>query len=139
MMMNFIDAIKNILEERGQSINTLFENNIISKNTFYKYKQRNPSLKSVIKVANFLEVSIDYIYELDDKNNFKAYPEKIENFYTNLVTTIKSTNLSFREFCKRLGISKANIVRYRNGVEPNITTLLEIATFLNCTIDDLLI
>lgn len=138
-MINFIEAIKNVLDERGESVKVLFNNNVISKDTFYKYRKRNPSLQTTIKIANYLDVSIDYIYELSDTNSFLPYSTNQQGFYNNLVTIIKSNNMSFREFCKKLGVSPANVSRYKNGVEPNVTTLLDIARLLNCTIDDLLI
>ncbi len=138
-MINFIDAIKNVLDEREENIKVLFDKNIVPKDTFYKYRQRNPSLQTIIKVANFLEVSIDYIYELSDTNLFLPYSTNQQGFYDNLVAIIKSNNMSFREFCKKLGVSPANVVRYKNGVEPNVTTLLDMAVLLNCTIDDLLV
>ena len=38
-MTNFILMVKNILEEQGKNIDDLFKDNIISKNTFYKYSE----------------------------------------------------------------------------------------------------
>ena len=62
MMINFIEAVRNVMEEQGKEVERLFSSGIISKNTFWKYKQRNPSLQTLIKVANYLEVSIDYLF-----------------------------------------------------------------------------
>lgn len=137
-MINFIDAVKLILEEKGLTTEFLFENNVISKNTFYKYKQHNPSLQTIIKIANFLEVSIEYLFSLSDENNFIKYSENQSQFYNTLISLIKSKNLSCREFCKQMNYSIANISRYKNGVEPNLNTLLEISNYFNCSITDLL-
>jgi len=62
-MLYFISKVKSTLEEQGKSIQSLFNDKIVSKNTFYKYKQRYPSLNTLIKIANYLEVSIDYLFE----------------------------------------------------------------------------
>lgn len=138
-MLDFITVINNVLEEKELSLNNLFNDNVISKNTFYKYKHRNPSLKTIIKIANYLEVSIDYMYDLTDINNFKPYSENQEGFYKNLIYQINNSQLSIRKFCSDLHYSKDNVLRYKKGVEPSLQTLLEIANYFSCTIDDLLI
>ena len=62
-MIDFIKLVENILEEQGKSKQSLFEDCVVSANTFFKYRQRYPSLKTVIKIANYLNVSIDYLFE----------------------------------------------------------------------------
>ena len=137
-MIDFITIVKNILEEQGKSITVLFDDNVISKNTFYKYKQHNPSLKTILKIADYLKVSVDYMYELSDENNYLKYSEDQSKFYDKLVTLIDSAGISCRKFCKDLNYAKDNILRYKKGVEPNIQTLLEIAEYFDCTVDCLL-
>ncbi len=134
-MIDFITAVKNVLQEKAMSVDSLFLNNIISKDTFYKYKHRNPSLKTLIKVANYLEVSIDYLYELTDVNNFYKYSTNQHNFYNYLTTMIKNSNLSNRKFCNEMGYQKDIIGRYKNGVLPSVRTLFEIANYFNMPID----
>lgn len=137
-MTNFILMVKNILEEQGKNIDDLFKDNIISKNTFYKYSQRNPSLSTLLKIANYLETSVDYLYELSDENNFKPYSNNQANFYNNLISLITTSNISIRKFCKDLNYAKDNVIRYKKGISPSVRTLFEIAKYFNCTIDDLL-
>lgn len=137
-MVDFLDAVYNVLDEKDLNVEILFDNNIISKNTFYKYRKRNPSLQTLIKIANFLEVSIDYLFELCNENHFSRYKTNQNHFYDKLCDLINKSNLSQREFCRRMNYSKANILRYKNGVEPSIRTLLEVSQFFNCQIDELL-
>lgn len=137
-MVDFLDAVYNVLDEKDLNVEILFDNNIISKNTFYKYRKRNPSLQTLIKIANFLEVSIDYLFELCNENHFSRYKTNRNHFYDKLCDLINKSNLSQREFCRRMNYSKANILRYKNGVEPSIRTLLEVSQFFNCQIDELL-
>lgn len=137
-MTDFITVVKNILEEQGKTIDDLFNNEVISKDTFYKYKQRNPSLQTLIKIANYLQVSIDYMYELDDENHFIPYSTNQSDFYNKLINLINTSGISSRQFCKDLNYAKDNVLRYKNGVEPSIRTLFEIANYFNCSVDDLL-
>lgn len=138
-MTDFITVVKNVLEEQGKTIDDLFSNEVISKDTFYKYKQRNPSLQTLIKIANYLQVSIDYMYELDDENHFHEYLTNQQKFYEILTDLINKAGISNRQFCNDLHYAKDNIIRYKNGVEPSIRTLFEIANYFDCTIDDLLV
>lgn len=137
-MVNFIDAIKNILEENDKTLKDLFDNNIISKNTFYKYRQRYPSLKTLMRISNYLETSIDYIFEFSNENNFAYYNLEKNNFYSNLISLIKSNNISGRAFCKDLSYSRDNLIRWKSGTQPTVRNLIEIAKYFNCTIDELL-
>lgn len=137
-MIDFISAVKNVLEDKNLTLECLFNNNVVSKNTFYKYKQRNPSLQTLIKVANFMETSIDYLFELRDDNKFSRYYVNQSGFYSNLIKMIKNAKISSRQLCKEVHISKDNILRYKNGANPSLRTLLEVAKYFNCFVDDLL-
>ncbi len=74
-MKDFLTIIQSVLEEQNKSTKILFEDGVISKNTFYKYKQQNPNLKTLIKLADYLKVSIDYMYELSDESKYRKYSD----------------------------------------------------------------
>lgn len=138
-MLNFIKLVNNILEEQGKTPQNLFEQNIVSRNTFYKYTTREPSLTTLINIANYLQVSIDYLLEISDENKFIPYCYNSGIFYDNLNNFLKNKKLSGRKFCKLMNYSRDNINRWKNGTHPTIQTLLDISKFFDCTIDDLLL
>lgn len=137
-MIDFISAVKNILEEQNKTTENLFKDNVVSENTFYKYKQRYPSLKTLVKIANYLAVSIDYLFELSDENNFVPYSIDNNKFYNNLISLIENANISCRKFCQDLHFSRDNVIRWKNGTQPSLQVLFEIAEYFGCTIDDLI-
>ena len=137
-MTDFLSIVKNILEEQGKTVRELLDSGVIPKNTLYKYKQRNPSLQTLIKIANYLEVSIDYIYERNDRNNFIPYSYNQSDFHSKLSDLIRSSGISNRQFCKDLHYAKDNVLRYKKGIGPSVRTLFEIANFFDCSVDDLL-
>ncbi|MBQ8444109.1 MAG: helix-turn-helix domain-containing protein [Clostridia bacterium] len=137
-MVDFIQIVKDILEEQGKSLQNLFEDKVISENTFYKYKQRYPSLKTLIKIINYLGVSMDYLFELADENKFSPYVYSSETFYNNLHTFLEHKNISGRKFCNDLHYSRDNLTRWKKGTMPSVQILLEIAKYFNCTLDDLI-
>ena len=138
-MIDFIKLVENILEEQGKTKQALFQNKIVSENTFFKYRQRYPSIKTVIKIANYLKVSLDYLFEFSNENHFKEYDEVNLKFYDNLTSYIDSKKISARKFCKDLGYAKDNIARWKNGIQPTIQRLLEMTEYFGCSIDDLII
>ncbi len=139
-MLDFISIVKNNLNEQNKTIDNLFKDNVVSKNTFYKYKQRFPSLKTLIKIANYLKVSIDYLLELKDENCFKNfYVYNKDVFYKNLILFIQNKKISCRKLCKDLNYSKDNIYRWKKGVIPSIRNMIELAKYFDCHIDDLLL
>lgn len=69
-MLNFKNILSEILDEKNKSFADLEENNIISERTFYQYKDYTPYLPTVIKIANYLEVSLDYLTGRTSENNF---------------------------------------------------------------------
>ena len=137
-MINFIYIVKNVLEEQGKTTQSLFDDKIVSENTFYKYKQRYPSLTTLINITNYLGVTIDYLFEFNDENNFTPYTFDSSKFYNNLISIIKGMNISGRKFCKDLNYSRDNLIRWKNGTIPSVQTLLDISKYFNCTIDELL-
>jgi len=138
-MIDFIKLVENILEEQGKTKQSLFDDCVVSANTFFKYRQRYPSLKTVIKIANYLNVSIDYLFEFVNENHFKQYNYENLKFYENLISCIESKKISSRQFCKDLGYSKDNILRWKNGIQPTVQRLLEMTQYFGCSIDDLII
>ena len=137
-MLDFINCVKNVLEEQNKTTEDLFKDNIISKNTFYKYKHRYPSLKTLLKIANYLCVNVDYLLELSDINDFKPYKLEQVNLNKTIVELINNLGKSQRKFSKELNISRANLLRWKNGINPNVQTLIEISKYFNIPIDDLL-
>lgn len=138
-MMNFVALIKNILAEQGKTTQELFKNNIVPENTFYKYTQRHPSLPTLLKICNYLQISIDYLLEFNVDNDFVFYNFNSEIFYNNLASLIENKNISKRQFCEDLNYSKDNLIRWKNGTTPSIQSLIDISQYFKCSIDDLLL
>ncbi len=137
--INFILLVKNVLDEQNKQLKELFDNKVISENTFYKYNQRTPSLATVLKICNYLCVSIDYLFEFKNDNNFSLYSFSSEIFYNNILSFMKIKKVSGRKFCSDLNYSKDNLLRWKSGTFPSIRTLFEISKYFDCLIDDLIL
>lgn len=137
-MSDFISLVKEILDEKNKTVQDLFNDNVVSENTFYKYKHRYPSLKTLIKIANYLCVTVDYLFELSNENNFKPYAIEQNNLYDNIIRLIEKSGISQRKFSKDLQYSRVNLLRWKKGIMPNVQSLIEISKYFNIPINDLL-
>ena len=126
------------MEEKGVTIKDVESNGILSKNSFYLFLRSDPSLETLIKLANYLEVSIDYIVGNTTENKFHKYKSNQSNFYNTLITTLKSYGINKSKLCKDLGMSRTTIYRWKAGTAPSYSSLITLAKYLRCNIDDLL-
>lgn len=132
------ELILDVMNEQGKSIKDLENAGILGKNTFYIFYKTAPSLNTIIKIANFLKVSIDYILDKSQDNYFKKYKLDQTNFYNNLKRMMEISHISQLQLCKDLNISRTNFSRWNNGTSPSVTKLITLSNYLNCNIDDLL-
>ena len=136
--INFFDLFLAAVQERKLTIKDLEEANVLHKNVFYGFKNDCPSLKNAIQIANFLEVSIDYILENTDENLFSKYKFPQNNFYDNLTEILREMNVSKAALAREAGFAETNYIYWKRGSQPKLSTLIEISRVLNCKIDDLL-
>lgn len=67
-MATIVDRIKDLSKARNMSIYDLEDKMEFGRNTIYQWNKRNPSIDRVKKVANFFNVSVDYLVG-EDKNS----------------------------------------------------------------------
>ena len=51
---------------------------------------------------------------------------------------LRSNKISKMEFCQKLNFSQASFSYWRKGRNPRFSTVIKVASFLNCSIDYLL-
>ena len=137
-MSNFVEMLLDALHEKGKTMKDLEDNVIIPKRSFYQYKTYTPFLPTILKIVNYLEMSLDYFTDRTSTNNFKAYKLEQKEFYNKLISVMKQAKISQSRLAKDLEIGRHNFSYWKNGSFPKFTTLIEIANYLNCNIDDLL-
>ncbi len=136
--LNYFELFNDALSEKGVTIADLENKEVIAKFVFYKFKLYCPSLKNAIKIANYLEMSLDYILYKKDLNLFKKYDLKQESFYSTIGELLSNLNISKRKFCMDLNFSDAIFTRWKHGATPKLSTIINISNYLGCNIDDLL-
>lgn len=79
--MTMLDRIKSLCKERAISVTILEEKLNFPNNTIYQWKQRTPSLDKLQKVADYFNVSADYLLgRIDTPHFFTVDYSKTENY-----------------------------------------------------------
>lgn len=77
--MTAFDILKKLCDEQGISVNTLEERIELGKNTLYSWKKNTPKGSNLIKVADYFDVSTDYLLGRTDKKRYYDLNDKDEN------------------------------------------------------------
>lgn len=72
------DRVKELCKKRGISVSEL-ENNVgFGKNTIYKWKNQSPKAETLQKVADYFDVSVDYLLGRTEKKKYYDLTDKDE-------------------------------------------------------------
>ncbi len=95
--MTTLDRIKKICDEHGITVPILEERLKIPNNTIYQWKEgskRKPSLERLEKIADYFDVSVDYLLGRTDKKRYYDLTEKdekdIEKQLEEMINNVKS-------------------------------------------------
>ena len=137
-MSNFKNLLDDILLEQHKSFHELEENGVIGKGTYYEFATYSPYLKTIIDIANYLRVSLDYLANRVTENHFKVYKYPQPNIIRNIVNIMKNHKVSQRQLERDTDISRTNFVYWNRGSVPKFETLITLADYFKCNIDDFL-
>lgn len=110
----------------------------------------NPTLGSIIKIANFFNCSIDEVLGRDQYIKFSnttcfhplTQQDIIKNIKNVLSTELKNRNITGSQLSKSCGIGKDTVSKYLNHTDVHymfsIKTILAISEFLNLSIDTMI-
>lgn len=76
--MTMLDRVKNLCKERGITVSILEDKLNLPNNTIYQWKSRTPGTDRLEKVADYFDVSLDYLLGRTDKRNYYDLTDKDE-------------------------------------------------------------
>lgn len=76
--MSAFDRLKLLCDEQKISVNMLEEKIGLGKNTLYSWKKKVPTGTNLEKVADYFDVSVDYLLGRTDKKRYYDLTEKDE-------------------------------------------------------------
>lgn len=76
--MSVFERVKELAKSKGLSISELERKLELSPNVLYKLKTQKPSIERIEAIANYFDVSVDYILGRTDKKNYWELTDKDE-------------------------------------------------------------
>lgn len=140
--MKLAEIITEYCYENNITIKQLANKLNMQSTHLYSYVNGNtlPNIETIVKIANFIDCSIDYLVGLDTNPksfNFSHNFDKSKFFvrYDALLTKNKIKN---HKLALKLNFAPAGYKHWKNGAIPHLDTLYEIAKYFNVSIDYLI-
>ena len=137
-MNEFQERLQELLEENNLSRLQLAKSLNISSTTINGYFNNGyyPNIEIAIKMANYFNCSLDFLFGLSDINDFSNRNKK--TFFENLKSLIKSSGISIAQTMKNLKMSEYSYYRWRDGLVPKTINLIDLAKYFDVSIEYLL-
>lgn len=126
-----LDNLFREISKRGLSLKKVSEETGISAGLLSEWKNgnRNPSLKTLEKIALYLDCSVDYLVGRKDKS------VDLSNFFT----LAKELKLSMKKISEETGIPATVLSDWkRRNSNPTAYNLIILADYLDCSVDYLI-
>ncbi len=137
-LTNFPQKLREERKKRGMTQKELGEKVGVKQNTFTNWEngKREPTLDNIIKLANILDVTVDYLLGRSDnfsntivlsKNNMKSFSKRLKELRL-------EKNQTQQQLADELGVNRVNVTRWEKGnTEPSFSKLIELSKLLNTT------
>ncbi len=137
-MNEFQERLQELLEENNLSRLQLAKSLNISSTTINGYFNNGyyPNIEIAIKMANYFNCSLDFLFGLSDINDFSNRNNK--TFFENLKSLIKSSGISIAQTMKNLKMSEYSYYRWCDGLIPKTINLIDLAKYFDVSIEYLL-
>ncbi|HDR7616988.1 TPA: helix-turn-helix transcriptional regulator [Bacillus mycoides] len=103
--MGITEKVKELCLNRGISVSKLEEELEFGQNTIYQWKKRTPSVERVQKVADYFDVSIDFLLGRTEKKYWELNEKDEKDIQKKLEEIIED-------------MSKADALSFSKGSEP---------------------
>ncbi|HAQ9265742.1 TPA: helix-turn-helix transcriptional regulator [Enterococcus faecium] len=101
--MNLLERIKKLCNQRGISVYQLEEKIEIGRNTIYQWNKRTPSTEKIQKVADYFDVSVDYLLGREERET----PKFVDLSEDDTVFSFDGKEISKETMRKAIAIAKA--------------------------------
>lgn len=136
-MEHFSDILKDLIEEKAISLRKIEQECGIPASQISRYLRNTiPNIKTAIKLADYFDCSLDYLFGLSDNNAHSNFKDcDFSKFLPRYEKALKENNLTHWKFAKEYNISESCIRKWKHGQEPKTLTIYTIAKNLSISID----
>ena len=140
------NLIKSLANLKGISISKLLLDCELNKNALYTMQSKGyfPRVEAIAKIADYLDVSVDYLLGKTDIPQVINFPDRGAFMYNSQETVnrikfqAKKQNISINQLLSNCGLGKSTITKMSNGADILTHNFLKIANYLDCSVDYLL-
>lgn len=137
-MSKFAERLSELMLEHGLTNEKLAHGLNVDDGTVgcWRKNKHNISLHNALKVADYFKCSLEFLVgrakvELD----FKLLPHR--PFYERLRQIMAERNITWYRIVKDGIVSDCNLSVWKNGTEPYLETVIDIADYFKLTLDQL--
>ncbi|HEN4299209.1 TPA: transcriptional regulator [Streptococcus agalactiae] len=137
-LTNFPQKLREERKKRGYTQEEMAKLLAIGQSAYAKWEngRTEPTLDNIIKLANILDVTVDYLLGRSDnfsntivlsKNNMKSFSKRLKELRL-------EKNQTQQQLADELGVNRVNVTRWEKGnTEPSFSKLIELSKLLNTT------
>lgn len=138
-LSEFVDCIQDYIERENITIKEFSKRINLAERAVAAWINLKyfPLPDSAIKVADFLNCSLDYLFGLSNHSEF-IRAEKEVNFLDRFEDLCKKKNVTHYQIAKVCKFGESMISKWKKGKFPKCETLIVIAKYFECSIDYLI-
>ena len=139
-MESFSEILSDLIVEKGLSLRKLATESGVSAVQYGKYlKGSIPNLSVAVKIANYFQCSIDYLFCLTETSYFNGKKEMdLSKFVKRYEKVLADNNISHYKFAKANNLSESCLRHWRYGEIPKIESLILISKTFDVSIEYLI-
>jgi len=92
-------------------------------------------LSNAIAICNFFECSLDFLIGRNEVKMDYTPKQLLPNFYERVREIMRELNITRSRMTRESKFKENYFHSWKNGTEPQLPTLLELANYFNCTLD----
>lgn len=132
------ERLTELMSEKGISNNTLAEITGVTPCSVGRWKRgvKNMRLAQFVMIADYFNCSLDYLAGRSE-TFIDFIPQKCPPFYNHFKKILAHKGISRNKLNTETKIKSSHLVDWKNGAEPQIYSLIELADYLDITLDAL--
>ena len=143
LMTEFAESLRDLMFEKKINSEQLANTLEINRDTVFAYfsDAYYPQIDIAIKLSNYFDCSIDYLFGLTDvkAKEYELDMNKVmQNFNDNISSMLKSSGVSNAKAMRDMGMGEFTLYRWRRGMFPKTVTLIAVAKYFGVSIEYLL-
>lgn len=137
-MTNFMRILQDLIDDENITLKSLSRKIKVPSQVLYAYKNKDsyPNLFTSVKIAEYFDCSLNYLFGLDNYWERQKFNKlNIKLFYERYLDLLQRNNISHYCLYKKIGLNNSSITKWKKDSVPNMDSLIKIAKYFDVSID----